>query len=319
MGLDRALLKKGVISGIRKGWEGYIWILKILLPISLFTTLLEWSGVLHHLDPLLRPVMGFLSLPAVAALPILMAIFTGIYAGIAAMSALPLTLDQMTLIAIFMMICHGLIQEGIIQGKSGLHFAKATLFRVGAAIITVLAVAPFLQSSTDLMGVAATGGDSLPPLFPRLHTWAISTFYLLVKIFVITMSLLTLLEMLKVLGWIHPIARVLAPVLKLLGLSQRVAFLWVAGAVFGLSYSAVVIMEEVKEGTLTKEELEDLHLSIGIHHSFIEDPIIFMALGLQPFWMWIPRLVAAIVTVRLFSLWQRYAKKGARSKAYGQS
>ena len=30
--------------------------------------------------------------------------------------------------------------------------------------------------------------------------------------------------------------------------------------VFGLVYSAAVIFEEVKEGTLAKEELEELHL-----------------------------------------------------------
>lgn len=64
--------------------------------------------------------------------------------------------------------------------------------------------------------------------------------------------------------------------------------------VFGLVYSAAVIFEEVKEGNLTKEKLEELHLSIGIPHSVIEDPAIF--------------LIMAILVVRLLTL-RHFARK----------
>jgi hypothetical protein len=30
-----------------------------------------------------------------------------------------------------------------------------------------------------------------------------------------------------------------------------------------------------------------------------------MSLGLNPFWLWVPRFLAAIVAVHLFSLWQK--------------
>jgi predicted Kef-type K+ transport protein len=117
------------------------------------------------------------------------------------------------------------------------------------------------------------------------------------------MILLTLLEILKTCGWIDRLVRMLTPILKCLGLSQRVGILWMAGAIFGLVYAAAVIVEEAKQKNLSKEELEGLQLSIGIHHSVIEDPAIFIALGLSPFWMLVPRLIAAMVFVRLFSLW----------------
>jgi hypothetical protein len=315
MGLNRGLFQKGVISGLRKAWSGYLWILKILIPISLLTSALEWTGIIYYLDIILRPIMGFLSLPATAAFPLLMGMLTGIYGGIAAMTALPFTVDQMTLIAIFMTMCHGLIQEGFIQGKTGLHFIPATLFRLVTATLTVLAVAPFLQSSPEISALAGVSVRSMPSIITMLEAWGVAVFHLMWKILIIIMVILVLLELLKVMGWIRYVAWVFSPILKMLGLSQRVAFLWIAGAVFGLSYSAAIIMEEVKDGHLTKQELQQLHLSIGIQHSIIEDPILFMVLGLNPFWLWFPRFIMAMGTVRGYTFWQEYTKK--RRKAQG--
>jgi hypothetical protein len=136
-----------------------------------------------------------------------------------------------------------------------------------------------------------------------LGAWSLSTLDLLGRIFLIMMIFLTLLEILKTCGWIDRLVRMLTPILKCLGLSQRVGILWIAGAIFGLVYAAAVIVEEAKQRNLSKGELEGLQLSIGIHHSVIEDPAIFIALGLNPFWMVVPRLIAAMVFVRLFSLW----------------
>jgi len=70
-----------------------------------------------------------------------------------------------------------------------------------------------------------------------------------------------------------------------------------------------VIVEEVKEGALSPEELTRLHLSIGINHSMVEDPTLFLSLGLSAFWLWIPRLITAIVAVHLFFLWCRMKKR----------
>jgi hypothetical protein len=63
-----------------------------------------------------------------AALPLIVGMLTGIYGGIASMIVRPLTENEMTLIAIFLLISYNLIQEGMIQGKSVLNPVKATLF-----------------------------------------------------------------------------------------------------------------------------------------------------------------------------------------------
>jgi hypothetical protein len=209
----------------------------------------------------------------------------------------------MTLIAIFLLIAHNLIQEGIIQGKSGIHPLKATLFRIVAACITVVLVGQFLDT-----GAANPLADSAfttvaPPFFSMLLNWLVATVRLAIKIFLIIISILTVVEILKSYGWIDRAVILLTPFLRTLGLSDKVGILWLAGAFFGLVYGAALIVEEAKRGDLSKEELEGLHLSIGINHAVIEDPALFLSLGLSAFWLWVPRLVMAILAVRLLSLW----------------
>ncbi|MFH1976810.1 MAG: hypothetical protein ABIJ52_14880 [Pseudomonadota bacterium] len=35
----------------------------------------------------------------------------------------------------------------------------------------------------------------------------------------------------------------------------------------------------------------------------IEDPTLFFVLGIGAFWLWIPRLITAVIAVHLFGLW----------------
>lgn len=303
-------LKEGFHWGLYKGWFGFVWMLKILVPVSFLTALLEWSGWVSRLDFVVQPVMSILSLPAMAALPLIIGMLTGVYGGIAAMMVLPFSKEQMTLMAVFLLIAHNLIQEGVIQGQSGLHPLKATIFRLLAAFTTVLVVAQFMDT-----GAAATLMDAKDaviasrPFIAAMKEWAIAMLLLSAKIFFIIMGIMLLLEMLKALGWIRHIVRMLLPFLKALGLSPRVGMLWMTAVVFGLAYGAAVIVEEAKRGDLSEEELTELHLSIGINHSMVEDPSLFLSLGLSAFWLWIPRLITAIVAVRLLTLWQTLRRR----------
>ena len=305
----RPQIKKGTIAGLKKGWNGFLWMMKIIIPISLMTSILDWSGLMHRLDFLLKPLMGLFSLPPAAALPLVIGMLSSVYGGLAAMVAIPFSTPQMTLMAVFILMAHALIQEGIIQGKSGIHPLKATLVRIGAALATLLLIVPWVGSST-VMPAAAGGTLSASPVFlEMIRHWAWTTFRLTAKIFVIIMVLLTLLEFLKAFGWIHPFVRALGPFLRIMGLDRKVGFLWMTAVIFGLSYGGAIIVEEAKSGHLSKDDLEILHLSIGMNHSMVEDPPLFLPMGIHPFWLYVPRLVMAIVTVRLLRLWQRYARR----------
>lgn len=311
----RRLVKEGFSAGVRKGWAGFLWMMKILVPISLFTAVLAWSGLMERSHFLIQPLLSWLRLPAMAALPLVIGMLTGIYGGIASMAVLPLTREQMTLVAIFLLIAHNLIQEGVIQGKSGLHPLKATLFRLLAAVVTVMVSGHLLLVSPHAPAAEGPGLVSGAQTFTEmLLAWLRTTTILSAEIFAIIMGLLTLLEIFKALGWIDRMVRTLRPLLRAFGLSDKAGILWMTAAVFGLAYGAAVIVEEAKEGYLSREELEVLHLSIGINHSLIEDPALFLPFGLSAFWLWVPRIITAVIAVRLFTWWQVSVKPRLSAK-----
>lgn len=151
---DKEKFVQAVQEGLSKGWSGFLWIMRILIPISFFTLVLDYSGIITKLDFLLAPVMGLLSLPSMAALPLIIGLFTGIYGAVAAMLVLPMAPEHMTLVAIFLLISHNLIQEGTVQGQAGISPVKATIFRLVTSVITVAICAVFLNPP-DTAGAGA--------------------------------------------------------------------------------------------------------------------------------------------------------------------
>lgn len=295
-------LKEILHSGLTKGWHGYVWILKILIPVSFFTLLLQYSGWLNTLDFLLEPAMQLMGLPPVAALPLLIGMLTGIYGGIAAMVVLPLTQAQMTLIAIFLLISHSLIQEGIIQAKSGINPIKATVFRLAASVVTVYVVSLFLTPETGIEHAVPVGPAVAVGFAALFEQWCLATVQLALQILVIIVFIMVVLEVMKAYKLIDRLVRVLDPLLKLMGLNRNVGLLWLAAAIFGIAYGGAVIVEETRQGLYSPEELERLHLSIRINHAMIEDPLLFVPLGIGAFWLWIPRLAAAVAAVYGYNL-----------------
>jgi len=292
-------LKRGVLAGVKKGWSSFVWLCKIVIPISFLVTLLQWTGWLKELDFLLNPLMRLINLPPEAAIPIIAGMLANIYAVIAIITVIPFTIKQMTLIAIFTLIAHSLIMEGIIQHKSGINVIKITLFRITAAILTVLVVSQFLGDTSQSVAVPA-GLTVQTPFLQVLKTWVLDMIGLLIKIFGIIMFIMIMLEALKSLGWIEYSLKFFRPLMRVLGLSDRTAMMCVSAIIFGLGYSGALIVEEARSGLLTKEELEPLHISIGINHSMVEDPALLGALGLNIFWLWVPKFIAAIVAVHTY-------------------
>lgn len=298
-------LRQGAVTGFYKGWSSFLWMMKLMIPISLFTTVIAWTQWLQYLNFLLKPAMGIINLPVAAALPLLMGMLTGVYGGIAAMIVLPLTREQMTLIGIFILTAHNLVQEGIIQGKSGINPFKATLCRIAAAVLLLILLTPWFSPPSLAAHTNIAVPAVKPPLFIILQGWVISISRLTIKAFLIINSLLITLEMLKASGWLRYVVAFFAPILKLMGLGRKLAFLWITAIFFGLAYGGSIIMQESKGGTLSREELETLHLSIGLNHSLVEDTLLLVALGLSPFWLYVPRFLMAVATVHIFKLWRR--------------
>jgi hypothetical protein len=307
----RSQLSKGLLAGIKRGWRSFVWICQIVIPVSLLVSLLQWTGWLNQLVFLFDPMMSLIDLPSQAALPIISGMLINIYVAIAVMTAMPFTIEQMTLIAVFTLICHNLITEGIIQHKSGIHIIKITLIRFTVAILTVLVVSQFLGDTSQSITVPAPLTVA-GPFLTVVKEWAINLIALLLRILGILMAIMIMLEFFQSLGWTERSAQSLRPMMRILGLSQQTSTLWVTSAAFGLMYGGAVIIDKVRNGFMGKKELERLHISIGINHSMVEDPALFPALALNPFWLWLPKLVMAIIAVQVYRIVHHLTNKSPR-------
>ncbi|ROQ93502.1 iron transporter [Desulfosoma caldarium] len=298
MATTREVFKQGALKGL----SGFLWMAKIVIPVSYGTALLAWTGVLDAITVQLKPFMHHLGLSAIGAVPLIVGGLTSVYGGIAAMSVLPLTTGEMILLANFILICHNMIQETIIQSKSGTRAWKAVLVRVGAAVATVYVLQFFVGTTPHDVAAGEVPRAASQGFMDMTLAWIVATAQLCLKIFVIIMGIMIVLEVAKARNWIQWIVKALGPLLRVMGLSHRVGVLWMTAVVFGLAYGGAVIVEEAKNAALTRRELEALHLSIGVNHSMVEDPMLFLPLGLPPFWLWVPRLVTAICITWCLSL-----------------
>ncbi len=297
----KAGIKLGVGRGIRRGLQGFLWIMKILIPVSLTVALLDWTGWLYALDPVFRPVMAVINLPPQAALPILSALFSSFYAAVAMMMVIPFTQAQFILMAIFISIAHMLIVEGLVQHKSGMNMAAITTMRLAAACLAVYIVSLFF-AETAVPVVMPQNLEAQVPLSTALWEWTLETANLMLRILLIIVSVMIVLESLKQLGLTDRIAALFRPFMVLFGLSPRVATMWVTGVFFGILYGSAVIVEEAGSGRFTEDELKRLHISLGMCHSMVEDPALFLALGIGLQWTVLPRLFAAAMAVQLYRL-----------------
>ena len=290
-----------VKTGLKKGWSGLIWLVKILVPVSFATALMVHYQLLHHLDFLLQPMMTMIHLPASAAVVLVIGIFTGIYGTVAALSVMPFSTAHMTLIAVFTLISHNLIQESLVQANSGLRFSTAVVFRLVMSFVVTMICGWIMGVDSGNAGPAGVSVVQVAPgpLCVMLIDWAAGTAWLCLKILCIIMPLMVVMELARTFHIIEAVTRMTAPVLRLLGLDRSCALLWMTAAVFGLAYGAAVIVEETKNNAHDPKALTRLHLSIGVNHAMIEDPCLFLPLGLPALWLWIPRLVAAMAAVWL--------------------
>jgi Fe2+ transport system protein B len=121
-------LGTGARNGLRTFWE----MSAAMVPAYFFALLLEKVGAIAALSSLAEPVMGWLGLPGSAALPILLGCLLNLYAAIGAMTALVLTPEQITVLAVLLLISHNLIVEGAVVQKAGMNGLAFSLLRLVA-------------------------------------------------------------------------------------------------------------------------------------------------------------------------------------------
>jgi len=124
-------IKNGFISGIKCSW----FLIKVIIPVYFFITILKHTPVLDWLATVFAPAMGVFNMSGEAAIPIISAIALDDYGVIAAIKAIGISGYSVTMIAVMTMISHAIIIEAAILRKMGLSATFFVSYRLIGSVI----------------------------------------------------------------------------------------------------------------------------------------------------------------------------------------
>ena len=284
-----------------------VWLLKVMLPISLAVRVLQHVGFIDWLAAILSPIFSIIGLSGDSAIIFLTSIFLPLYPTIAVMTTLTLTLREATILAVICLVSHNLPVECSVAHKTGSPFGRIVAFRIAMSFVSAIVLNWLLPQSDapfSFMNMGATEVTSWGMLFMQ---WLSSSLTLTVTIVLIVTALMVLQRVLEEFGWMHRIAHLLSPLMRIFGLPSGCSLLWLTGNIVGMAYGAAIMIDEVEQGRLTRHEANLVNHHLGVSHSLLEDTMLFVAMGISFWWIFLTRLVLAIVAVWTMRLIKRTA------------
>ena len=130
----RATLRRDFRIGVKAGLQTFWELARVMIPAYGATLVLERLGVIQWLAQLARPLMALLGLPGDAAVPLMVGYVLNIYAAVGALQALHLSAQQITVLAIAILIGHSLLVEGAVLHKAGMNGFAFGALRIVAGL-----------------------------------------------------------------------------------------------------------------------------------------------------------------------------------------
>ena len=300
---------------LRNALKTALWIIRIIVPVSFVVTLLDFYGIIEWISTYTAPLFHLIGLQGNAAVVYFSSLFLPLYAPIAIIATLPLSMREITILALMCLITHNLPIECAVQRRSGTPFWQTLVLRLTFSILggflLNLILPESLSLTTQTETLTATISQS-STLNSQLLNWLTNTASLCIKIILIITALMYGQFLLKRYGIINKIARPLAPLMRLCGLHPDSAFLWLVAQIVGLTYGAGIMAQEIEESGADREELHRINLHICVNHSLIEDTAIFCMLGVAWYFLIVPRLIFAIIIVQTYNLIKKQGIKSSK-------
>lgn len=273
-GFARSLAKDTLLTS----WE----LLKITIPIMILTRILEELGMIVVISRWLEPVMNLIGLPGELGLVWATAMLTTLYGGMAVFAALApgleLTVAQVTVLCAAMLFAHSLPIELSISKKTGAPIAPIAAIRLIGAVVYCFFLSR-LCLGLDLWQQAAPSIFAVAGEHLSHFGWALQQCRNVGLIITVIFCILLLMRILKAVGVIDLIERLLAPVLPHFGMGRQAAPITVVGMLLGIGYGGALIIREVAAGKMAKREIFNSMAMMALCHGLVEDTLVMFALG----------------------------------------
>jgi hypothetical protein len=311
-----ARLRLAVTSGLSTGLKTILFLVRIMVPVSLAVSILQWTGALTYLAKFLAPTMNLIGLSGESALVWVSAILLNNYSAIAVMGTLPLTIREVTILAIMALTAHNLIIETAVMKKTGSSAFKMIVLRLGWAIAAGFVFNLILPADKSALASVEAATMARLDFLPMLIAWGYSTIRLILKVILLVLGIMVIQRLMEEFKIMDFLSRPLVPVMRVFGLPESASFLWIVLNVVGYAYGAAIIMERVKDGKMKPQEADLFNHHAALCHSLFEDTMLFVAIGTPIFWITVPRLVMALIVVWFERFRRRRFRKSFRAGTY---
>ena len=272
-------IQKPLEDGYKIYWE----LLKVMLPIMILIRFAEQWGMIELISVVFTPFMDVVGLPPQAGFIWSTAMLVNIYAGMVAFATIlpdvPMTIAEVTVLGTMILIAHSLPVEQRIVQRAGVSLIASTILRIGGALMLGMILNLIYTTTNQLQSMAVLNWTPDHLTSDSWVDWAMSSLESLFWIFWIILVLVYLLQLFDGLGLNTWISRVLSPMLRLMGISDKSIPTTMFGVILGLSYGGALIMREAREGRMSSQDLFLSLCFLCLFHSAIEDTLLIFALG----------------------------------------
>ncbi|AFL69033.1 nucleoside recognition protein [Sulfurospirillum barnesii] len=286
-------VQKSLRTSLKSSWT----ILKLIVPIYILADVLFYYNLLSHITFIFKPLVSLLGLPQEAALAIVSGLFLNLYAAIAFAAPLGLDAKEWTILAVFLGIAHALIVETEIMKRLGLSRIYSILLRLSVGLLVGGLTSKLPQSwfSSKILQEAVTPEHPVyQSLFDLVQNSLYESLSLSLKVIALVTLLIFFLDFIKSLTIIEKH-------------SQKVnsGFSITVGVILGITYGAGILISEYEKGILKKKEILFIGTYLMIAHAIIEDTLLFVIFGANPWLIVGLRLLFATLIATLIV---RYSK-----------
>lgn len=296
-------VKKGLLSGLHTTWT----LGKVIFPVTLIMTVLQFTPVLPWIIDLIAPLMNLIGLPGDAAIPLVLGNFLNLYAAIAGVLTLDLTVKEVFIIAMMLSFSHNLFIESGVAMKTGVKLWIILTVRIGLALVSAFVINLVWQGGSEMaQGIAVQEMTEIVGAGAILLHGTIKAFSGIGQLALIVIPLMVVVQIMKDLKWLEVFSNALAPFMRILGMKRNASMPFVAGLTLGLAYGAGVMIQAAKEDNVSKKDMTIAFIFLVACHAVIEDTLIFIPLGIPVLPLLLIRLITAIVlTMVVAYIWNR--------------
>ncbi|MFD1173726.1 nucleoside recognition domain-containing protein [Oceanobacillus picturae] len=301
-----------VYRGFQQGMTTTWTLGKVIFPITLLITILQFTPVLPWIIEMLTPVMGLLGLSGEAAVPLVLGNSLNLYAGIAAIVSFDFTVKEVFILAVMLSFSHNLFIESAVASKVGVSWWLIVGIRVGLALLGGLLINLLWHGGAEQAQYGLIkSADTVPVGWGEIALQGMQTALMaVVQLGLIVIPLMIIMQFMREKGWLAMLSNKLAPSMRFLGMEKNTSMTMVAGLTIGLAYGAGLMIQAVKEDNVSKKDMSLALIFLVACHAVVEDTLIFIPLGIPVWPLLLIRLVTAILlTMTIAIIWNRLEKK----------